>query len=157
MSEAATTEAPISVHSVTPHLVCAGAADAIEFYKQAFGAVEVVRMADPEGKLMHAMVTINGSSVLLVDEYKDFGAVSPKTLGGSPVTIHLTVPDVDAYVARAVEAGSVVTMPVEDQFWGDRYGVIQDPFGHNWSIATSLPGAPKTAEELQEAAKTAGM
>ena len=153
----ATAETSIAVHPVTPHLVCDGAAEAIEFYKQAFGATEVTRMADPNGKLMHAMVMINGSSVLLVDEFKDYGAISPKTLGGSPVTIHLTVPDVDAYVARAVEAGAKITMPVEDQFWGDRYGVIEDPFGHSWSIATPLPGAPATAEELQARMKGQGM
>jgi uncharacterized glyoxalase superfamily protein PhnB len=134
-----------------PHLVCAGAADAIEFYKEAFGAEEQLRLPGPEGKLVHAAVTINGSTVLLVDEFPDMGAVSPKTLGGSPVTIHLVVPDVDAAVERAVAAGATVTMPVEDQFWGDRYGVIQDPFGHLWSLATPKPGAPPTADELSAA------
>ncbi|MBX9684738.1 MAG: VOC family protein [Hyphomicrobium sp.] len=124
--------------AVMPHLVCAGAADAIAFYKKAFGAVETMRLAGPFGKLMHAAITINGGTIMLVDENPQWGALSPLTLKGSPVTIHLNVDDVDAVVARAVEAGATLKMPVDDMFWGDRYGIVVDPFGHSWSIATHL-------------------
>jgi PhnB protein len=127
---------PDGMHTVTPHLVCAGAADAIEFYKKAFNAVEGGRLPGPQGKLMHAMIRIEGSAVMLVDEMPECGALGPKSLKGTPVTIHLYVEDVDAVVARAVSAGAKVTMPVADMFWGDRYGQIEDPFGHHWSIAT---------------------
>ncbi|HEY1288045.1 MAG TPA: VOC family protein [Burkholderiales bacterium] len=127
---------PQGMHSVTPHLVCAGAAQAIEFYKQAFGATEKGRMAGPDGRLMHAAVKIGDSTVMLVDEMPEWGALGPKSLKGSPVTIHLYVEDVDSFVARAVKAGAKVTMPVADQFWGDRYGKLEDPFGHHWSVAT---------------------
>ena len=144
-----------AVSPLAPHLICDGAAAAIDFYVAAFGATEILRMPAEDGKLMHAAVTINGATVMLVDENREWGSCSPKTLGGSPVTLHLTVPDVDAFIARAVEAGAELTMPPADMFWGDRYGTIRDPFGHNWSIATPLPGAPKTAEELREAAKGA--
>jgi len=140
---------PDGMHTVTPHLVCAGAADAIEFYKKAFGAVEEGRMAGPKGRLMHAMVRINGSAVMLVDEMPEWGALGPKALKGSPVTIHLYVEDVDAVVKRAVEAGAKVTMPVADQFWGDRYGKIEDPFGHHWSVATHVRDL--SSEEIRKA------
>jgi uncharacterized glyoxalase superfamily protein PhnB len=142
---------------LAPHLVCDGAADAIEFYKKAFGAEELMRIPGPTGRLMHAAVMINGSMVMLVDENKDYGILSPKTLGGSPVTIHLNVPDVDAAVARAEAAGATIKMPVADQFWGDRYGMIKDPFGHNWSIATPLREKPMSEGELREAAQRATM
>lgn len=138
------------VHSVTPHLVCADAADAIEFYKKAFGATEMIRVPGPDGKLMHACVCINGSSVMLVDEMPEMGSMSPRTLNGTPVTIHLIVDDVDSFVARAVEAGAKVVVPVEDAFWGDRYGQLEDPFGHRWSVAT--PVRTMTADEVRAAA-----
>lgn len=141
------------VHSVTPHLVCTGAADAIEFYKKAFGATEMVRLPGPDGKVMHACVHINGSSVMLMDEGPECGMLSPKSLKGTPVTIHLIVADVDAFVERAAAAGATVVMPVADMFWGDRYGVVEDPFGHRWSIAT--PQRTLTIDEIIEAAKTA--
>jgi PhnB protein len=137
------------MHQLSPHLVCAGAADAIDFYVKAFGATEMMRLPGPDGKLAHASVSINGSSVLLVDEMLDHGIKSPKTLGGTPVTIHLVVADVDAFVDRAVAAGATVTMPVEDAFWGDRYGVLEDPFGHSWSVAT--PIRDMTPEQIQAA------
>jgi uncharacterized glyoxalase superfamily protein PhnB len=122
---------------VAPHLVCAKAADAIEFYKAAFGATEEMRMAGPDGKgVMHACVKINGSPIFLVDENPEWGALSPQSLKGSPVTIHLQVEDVDTLFDRAVKAGATVKMPLGDMFWGDRYGVLTDPFGHSWSIAT---------------------
>ena len=146
-------DAPALTFSLAPHLVCDGAAKAIDFYKEAFGATEIMRLPGPDGRLMHGSVAINGAVVLLVDEMPEYNVLGPTKLGGSPVTIHLVVPDVDASVAKAVEAGAVVTMPVADQFWGDRYGVIKDPFGHNWSIATPKPNAPRTEAELQEAAK----
>ena len=146
-----TVSLPEGMHRLSPHLVCAGAADAIEFYVKAFGATEMIRLPGPDGKLMHASVSINGSSVLLVDEMLDHGIKSPKTLGGTPVTIHLVVPDVDAFVDRAVAAGATVTMPVEDAFWGDRYGVLEDPFGHSWSVAT--PIREMTPEQIRAAAE----
>lgn len=127
---------PDDMHSLTPHLVCAGAAEAIEFYKKAFGAVENARLPSPDGKLAHALLHIGDSALMLVDEFPQMGAVGPKTLKGSPVTIHLYVEDVDATVAQAVAAGAKVTMPVADMFWGDRYGQLEDPFGHRWSVAT---------------------
>src|ERR1700741_5310565 len=96
---------PPGMHTVTPHLICAGAADAIEFYKKAFGAIEEVRMPLPNGRIMHAMIRINGSAIMLVDEMPEWGALGPKSLKGSPVTLHLYVEDADAFVARAVKAG----------------------------------------------------
>jgi uncharacterized glyoxalase superfamily protein PhnB len=141
------------VHSVTPHLVCAGAADAIEFYKKAFDATEMIRLPGPDGKIMHACVSINGSSVMLVDEMPGMGSSSPKTLKGTPVSIHLIVDDVDAVVERAVKAGASVVVPVADQFWGDRFGVIEDPFGHHWSVAT--PKRQMSEAEIREAARRA--
>ena len=140
---------PDGMHTVTPHLVCAGAADAIEFYRKAFGAVEEGRLPGPNGKLMHAMIRIEGSAVMLVDEMPEWGALGPKALKGSPVTIHLYVEDVDAFVKRAVAAGAKITMPVADQFWGDRYGQLEDPFGHHWSIGTHIRDV--TPDEMQQA------
>lgn len=140
---------------LSPHLVCDGAAAAIDFYKEAFGAEEVMRLPGPTGKLMHASVMINGAMVLLVDEMPEYGVLGPAKLGGSAVTLHLVVPDVDAAFARAIAAGGTETMAVADQFWGDRYGVLKDPFGHKWSIATPKPDAPRTEAELREAAKGA--
>ena len=140
---------PQGMHSVTPHLICAGAAKAIEFYKQAFGATEQARLPGPDGRLMHAAVKIGDSQVMLVDEMPEWGALGPKSLKGTPVTIHLYVEDVDALVARAVKAGAKVTMPVADQFWGDRYGKLEDPFGHHWSVATHVRDV--SMEEMQDA------
>ncbi|MGJ4856731.1 VOC family protein [Labrys sp. KB_33_2] len=140
--------APHGMNVLSPHLICDGAADAIEFYKKAFGAEEMIRLPGPDGKLMHASIKVCGCSVMLVDENKNYGMLSPKTLNGSPVTLHLFVADVDAFVARAVEAGAEVAMPVQDMFWGDRYGVIKDPFGHHWSIATHQRDL--TAAEIEE-------
>lgn len=140
---------------LTPHIVCDGAADAIEFYKQAFGAEEMMRLAGPDGRLMHGAVTINGALLMLVDEMKEMGALGPKALGGSPVTLHLHVENADAAIERAAKAGAEVTMPATDMFWGDRYGQVKDPWGHSWSIAHPLPNGPQTEEELREAAKDA--
>jgi PhnB protein len=129
---------PEGMHTVTPHLVCAGAGAAIDFYKKAFGATETSRMPGPGGKLMHASIRIGDSAVMLVDEMPEWGSLGPKALKGSPVVIHLYVDDVDAFTVRAVAAGAKVTMPVADMFWGDRYGQLEDPFGHRWSVATHV-------------------
>lgn len=142
---------PEGVHTVTPHLVCAGAADAIEFYKKAFNAVEIHRIPGPGGKLMHGAIRIGDSTVMLADEFPEWGSKGPKTLGGTPVTIHLYVEDVDAVFAQAVSAGATPAMPVTDMFWGDRYGMVIDPFGHSWSVATHIKDL--TTEEMIEAAK----
>jgi uncharacterized glyoxalase superfamily protein PhnB len=140
---------PDGMHTVTPHLICAGAADAIEFYKNAFNAVELGRMPGPEGKLLHALIRIGDSAVMLAEECPDGGGFGPNTLKSSPVTIHLYVENVDAFVARAVSAGAKVTMPLEDTFWGDRYGKLEDPFGHHWSVATHIRNV--SPDEMQQA------
>jgi uncharacterized glyoxalase superfamily protein PhnB len=136
---------------LAPHLICAGAAEAIDFYKRAFGAEEMIRIPGADGKLMHASVCINGAIIMLVDENAEMGMRGPISLGGSPVSIHLNVEDVDAAVDRAVKAGADLTMPVADQFWGDRFGMIRDPFGHVWSLATHVRDV--SPEELMAAAK----
>ncbi len=138
---------PEDMHTLTPHLVCDGAAEAIDYYKRAFGAVETARLPGTNGKLMHAMVRIGDSALMLVDENKEWGTMSPKSLNGSPITIHLYVTDVDAVFERAVKEGGTAKMPPMDMFWGDRYGVLIDPFGHNWSIATHIKDM--TPEEMQ--------
>ncbi|MGH8751774.1 MAG: VOC family protein [Burkholderiales bacterium] len=145
---------PDGMHTVTPHLVCAGAAAAIDFYKKAFNAVETGRLPGPQGKLMHAMIRICDSAVMLVDEMPEWGALGPKALKGSPVTIHLYVEDVDAFVVRAVAAGAKITMPVADMFWGDRYCKLEDPFGHHWSVATHIRDVSR--EEMQQAMQKMG-
>jgi PhnB protein len=136
MSDPAVQAIPDGMTHLIPHLICAGAADAIEFYKKAFGAVEKSRLPRPDGKLMHAAVEIGGSIVMLNDEFPDWGALGPKARGGTAVTLHRYVEDVDAAVAQAVAAGATLKMPVADMFWGDRYGIVEDPFGHQWSIST---------------------
>jgi PhnB protein len=130
---------PDGHHTVTPHLVVRDGARAIEFYKQAFGAVEHGRLAAPGGgKVMHAELSIGDSRIFLCDEFPEMGAQSPQAIGGSPVTIHLYVENADATAARAVEAGATLVMPVRDVPWGDRYGKLADPFGHSWSVATHI-------------------
>jgi PhnB protein len=141
---------PAGYHAITPHLVIKGAAEAIEFYKRAFGAEEVCRMPFPaeDGgvKIGHAELQIGDSKLFLADEFPGYGSVGPD--GSSPVTIHLYVIDADATFNRAVEAGATVRMPLEDAFWGDRYGKLVDPFGHHWSIAEHLEDL--TPEQMQE-------
>ena len=129
---------PHGMHTITPHLVCKDAAAAIEFYKKAFGAVELVRLPGPDGKLMHAMLRIGDSAIMLVDEFPDMMVRGPQALGGSSVTIHLSVVDADAAFKRAAAAGATPSMPVTDMFWGARYGMVVDPFGHLWSMATQV-------------------
>ena len=148
-----TANQPQVMSTLSPHLVCAGAAEAIEFYKKAFDAVEMVRLPGENGKLMHASVSINGASVMLVDEAPAHGMLGPKSLKGTPVSLHLKVADVDKSFAQAVKAGATVIMPVADMFWGDRYGMIEDPFGHRWSLATAKKTL--TQSELADAARAA--
>lgn len=130
---------PEGFHTLSPHIICRDAGKAIEFYKKAFGAEEICRMAGPDGKsVMHAELKIGDSIVMMCGEYPDMGCMSPQALNGSPVTLHLYVADADAAYKRAVDAGATPTMPVADMFWGDRYGKLTDPFGHHWSVATHI-------------------
>lgn len=138
--------------AVVPHLCVEDAAAAIEFYVKAFDAVELSRVAGPDGKIMHAAVQINGSPVFLNDDFPEFDngkSQTPKAFGGTPVTVHLTVTDVDAKFAKAVEAGAEVALPLEDQFWGDRYGMLRDPFGHQWALGQ--PVREVSDEEIAQA------
>ncbi len=133
----ATRAIPDGSHSMTAQLVVKGAAEAIEFYKRAFGAVERMRMLGPDGKaIMHAELQIGDSVVFLADEFPGMPVKSPSTLGGTTASIYLYVEDADSAVARAVAAGARVQMPVTDMFWGDRTGSVIDPFGYHWAIAT---------------------
>ena len=130
---------PEGFQTVTPGMVVKGAAEAIAFYKKAFGAEEVMCMKGPDGKsIMHAEIRIGNSMIMLGDEFPEWGVKGPKTIGGSPVTIHLYVNDADAVFNQAVKAGATVQMPLTNMFWGDRYGKLADPFGHNWSVATHV-------------------
>jgi len=129
---------PVAVgyHTVTPYLMFSGASAAIEFYKKALGASEVMRLDDPNGRIHHAEIKIGDSCIMLADEHPELQALSPKTIGGSPVSLHVYVEDVDAAVDRAVKAGAKLVRPVADQFYGDRSGGVEDPFGYRWFIAT---------------------
>ncbi len=130
---------PDGFHTITPHITVKGAAKAIDLYKKAFGAQEVMRMPGPDGKsIMHASLTIGDSALMLNDENQEWGAFGPDAGRPSPVTIHLAVENVDQVFERAVKAGLTPVMPVADMFWGDRYGVLRDPFGHSWSVATHM-------------------
>jgi PhnB protein len=129
---------PEGYHSVTPYLIVDGAAAAIEFYKKAFGAIEMVRMPAPGGRIGHAEIKIGDSHVMLADESAEMNARSPKSVGGTPVSLLLYVEDVDRTVERAVAAGAKLERPVEDKFYGDRMGAIQDPFGHQWYLGTHI-------------------
>ena len=147
---------PEGSHTVTPHLIVAGAAEAIEFYKKAFGAEELFRVPTPGDTIGHAELQIGDSHIMLCDEYPQMGAVSPKELKGSPVWIHLYVEDVDAAFKRAVDAGAKVDMPLADMFWGDRYGKVTDPFGHKWSLATHVEDVPTDELPARAAAAFGG-
>jgi PhnB protein len=129
---------PDGYHSVTPYLHIAGAAAAIEFYKQALGAVEIMRMTGDDGRIGHAELQIGDSRIMLADEHAEIQAYSPKHFGGSPITLMLYCEDVDATVAKAVAEGAKITRPIADQFYGDRNGGIEDPFGYQWFIATHV-------------------
>lgn len=153
MSTPAVERIPSDMHSVTPHLVCANAVSAIDFYVKAFGATECGKMLAPNGKLIHGMIRIGDSAVMLAEETPEWGAIGPLTLKGSPVTLHLYVQDADAAFQRAVDAGATAVMPPADMFWGDRYGMVKDPFGHSWSIAHHV--RDMSPEEMQAAAAAA--
>ena len=144
---------PEGYNGVTPYLIVDGAAEAIEFYKRAFGAVETFRMEGPEGKIGHAELKVGDSHVMLADENPAMGARGPKTVGGSPISLVLYVEDVDAVVARAVEAGAKLTREVADQFYGDRTGGVEDPFGHAWYVATHVEDV--SSEEMKKRAAAA--
>ena len=145
---------PEGYHSVTPYLICDGAAKAIDFYKQAFGAVEVVRMAMPGGKVMHAELKIGDSFINLADEHPEVGIRSPKSYGGSPISVLLYVENTDATVEKVVSAGGKITGPVKDEFYGDRAATVVDPFGHTWYIHTHVKDV--SPEELKKAMQAAG-
>jgi PhnB protein len=145
---------PDGYHTATPYLIVQGGANAIEFYKKAFGATELFRMADPGGRVMHAEIKIGNSPIMLADEFPEMGYRGPKALGGTPVSILLYVEDVDARASQAVAAGAKVQRPVKDQFYGDRSGTFEDPFGHVWTIATHKEDVPP--EEMSKRAAAAG-
>jgi PhnB protein len=144
---------PDGYRTITPYLAVDDAAEAIEYYKKAFGAKERARMDAPGGKIGHAELEIGDSLVMLSDALPQFSTRPPKELGGTSASIFMYVEDVDAVVKQAVDAGATVTMEIEDQFWGDRFGSVQDPFGHLWSIATHVEDVPP--EEMAERAKAA--
>ena len=146
---------PEGFHTLTPHIVVADAAKAIDFYKKAFGAEEMFSMPGPDGAIMHSELRIGDSVLMMCQANAQMGAVGPDELKGSPVTLHIYTNDADALMKRAEQAGAKVTMPAASTFWGDRYGRIQDPFGHNWSIATHVEDL--TPDQMRErAAKMMG-
>lgn len=140
---------PEGYHTITPYMTVRDAARAIEFYKQAFGAVEKGVMKGPDGKVMHAELRIGDSVVMLADEYPQFGSLSPQSTGGCGMGLHIYVEDADSAFDRAVKAGATVEMRISDMFWGDRYGKLVDPYGHKWSIATHK--RDMSPEEIEEA------
>jgi PhnB protein len=141
---------------VTPYLHVDGAAAAIEFYEKVFGAKERGRLPGPDGKLGHAEIEIGDGLIMLADEYPDFGALGPKTVGGTPVTINVYVEDVDAVFDEALAAGATSLREVENQFYGDRTGQFEDPFGHHWSVATHVEDVPPDEMEKRAAAAMSG-
>jgi uncharacterized glyoxalase superfamily protein PhnB len=143
---------PDGMHTLTPHIIVRGAAAAIEWYKKAFDAVEISRSPMPGTDLLiHSSVRIGDSLMMIVDEFPQWNCVGPATLKNSSVTLHMQVKDADAVYARAVEAGATPKMPVTEMFWGDRYGKVEDPFGHQWSIATHVKDV--SPAEMQAAAQ----
>ena len=139
---------PEGYHTLTPYMTVRDAVRAIDFYKQAFGAQERGVMKSPDGKVMHAELKIGDSVIMLADEFPEFGAVAPESGASTSMGLHIYVTDVDDAFDRAVKAGAKVEMPVSDQFWGDRYGKLRDPFGHKWSIATHVKDM--SADEMKE-------
>ena len=143
---------PEGYHSVTPALLVRGAAQAIDFYTRAFGARELGRMSAPDGqRIWHAELQIGDARLMLADEFPEMGGHAPESLGGTPVSLHLYVEDADAVIQRAVDAGATVIQPPMDAFWGDRYGRIKDPFGHEWSVATHIEDVSE--EEMRQRAE----
>ena len=149
----ATKPIPDGYRTVTPYLIVKGAADAIEFYKRAFGATEMLRMADPQGRVGHAEIKIGDSVIMLADEHPAMGYRSPRTLGGTGVSILLYLEDVDGVFERAVKHGAKAQRPVTNQFYGDRSGTLEDPFGHVWTVATHVEDVPP--EEMKRRAEAA--
>ena len=147
----ATKPIPDGYRTATPYLIVKGAAEAIEFYKRAFGATELLRMADPKGRVGHAEIRIGDSVIMLADEYPEMGHRGPRSLGGSSVSILLYLEDVDTVFERALKAGGRAQRPVQNQFYGDRSGTLEDPFGHVWTIATHVEDVPE--EELKRRAE----
>jgi len=145
---------PAGYHAVTPYLSVRGAAEAIDFYKKALGAKELMRMPGPGGKIGHAEIQIGDSRVMLADEHPEMNFTGPQSYGGTSVHLHVYLPNVDAQVAKALKAGAKLVRPVKDQFYGDRLGTIEDPFGHVWHLATHLEDLSK-AEMKKRAAKAA--
>ncbi|MEX2026706.1 MAG: VOC family protein [Pirellulaceae bacterium] len=143
---------PAGYHSVTPYLIVSDGKRAIEFYKHAFGATEVLRLQSPDGKIGHAEVKIGDSHVMLADEFPEMGAKSPQSIGGTPVGFCIYLANVDAAFDKAVAAGGKVERPVQDQFYGDRSGTIIDPFGHKWTLATHIEDVPQAEVERRFAA-----
>ena len=141
---------PDGMHSLTPYLTVKDAPAAIEFYRRAFGAEELLRIPGPDGRLLHASLKIGDSALMMSEEFPEWGGRGPLSLGGSPVSIHLYVEEVESAWAKAVDAGCEVTMPLEDTFWGDRFGSLRDPFGHLWSMAMCI--RELTTEEIVAAA-----
>lgn len=154
---------PDGYHTATPYIIVNGAAAALDFYKKAFGATELFRMASPDGRIGHAEIRIGDSNIMLADEVPGMGFVSPQTLGGSPVSLMLYVPEVDKVFQQAVSAGATAQRPVQNQFYGDRSGTLKDPFGHVWTIGTHIEDIPpdelrrrgEAFMQQQGAAKTA--
>jgi len=144
---------PEGFHTVTPHLICRNAERALEFYKNALGAEILSVTKDEKQKVMNAQLKIGDSMVMVVDEFPEWHSLSPLSLNGSPVTLHIYTADADAAFAKAVAAGAQPTMPMMDAFWGDRYGQVSDPYGHKWSIATHKQNL--TQEEIRVAAQRA--
>jgi uncharacterized glyoxalase superfamily protein PhnB len=141
---------PAGYHAITPHLTVKDGNAAIAFYKKAFGAEEIVRMPGADGKsIMHAELRIGDSHIMINDEFPEYGVKSPAAYQGSPVTIHLYVDNVDEVFERAISEGAREEMPLQDQFWGDRYGKIVDPFGHRWSLATHIEDVPPEEMEMR--------
>lgn len=155
----ATKAIPDGYHSVTPYLIVNGAAAAIAFYKDAFGATELMRMPTPDGKIGHAEIKIGDSAIMLADEYPEMGYKSPQSIGGSAVSLMIYLEDVDSTFARAIDKGAKALQPIKDQFYGDRSGTLQDPFGHVWTLATHIEDIPpdelrRRAEEFSQKAAT---
>jgi PhnB protein len=144
---------PDGYHTVTPYLIVSGAAQAIDFYTRAFGATELMRMPDAKGRIGHAEIRIGDSVIMLADEHPEMGYRGPRALGGSSVSILLYVPDVDAMFERAIKAGGKSQRPVADQFYGDRMGTLEDPFGHVWTIGTHVEDV--SDEEIKRRMATA--
>lgn len=140
--------------TLIPHIACKGAAEAYEFYQKAFGAEPVSINKLPDGRVMHSAFKVAGALIFMADEFPEHGILGPATLGGNPISLHLQVPDCDAVFNKAAEAGCTVAMPLQEMFWGDRYGILVDPYGHKWSVATNVREVDPA--EIQEMANKMG-